>query len=65
MSGLTYETVSELVQQGGSLFFTAAFIVALAYAFWPRNRDTFKRAAHAALDDTPNDAPLHDETSHG
>ena len=51
MSHLSYETVSQLVQQGGSLFFTAAFIVAVAYALWPKNRDTFKRAARAALDD--------------
>ena len=51
MSKLSYETVSELVQQGGALYFTALFIVAVAYALWPKNKDTFERAARAALDD--------------
>jgi cytochrome c oxidase cbb3-type subunit 4 len=51
MKALTYETVSMLVQQGGSVYFTLLFLVAVAYACWPRNRETFDRAARMALDE--------------
>ena len=55
----TYQTVARIAQQGGSLYFMLLFLAACAYAFWPRNRDTFRKAARAALsqDDT-DDRPL-------
>ncbi len=56
---MTYETVSRIAQQGGSIYFLALFLVAAAYAFWPRNRDTFRRASRAALtQDDDRDQPL-------
>ena len=52
MSGrtMTYETMSRFAQQGGTLFFVLMFAAVLAYAFWPRNKETFAKAARAALD---------------
>lgn len=51
MSPLNYETVSSVVQQGGSIYFALMFIAGVVYALWPRNRETFQRAAQAALVD--------------
>jgi cytochrome c oxidase cbb3-type subunit 4 len=47
---MTYETVSRLVQQGGTIYFVLLFLGVLAYAFWPKNKATFDKAARAALD---------------
>ncbi len=47
---MTYETVSKLVQQGGTLYFALLFIGVCAYAFWPKNKEKFEKAARAALD---------------
>lgn len=59
MTGVTYEAVSRIAQQGGSLYFMAIFLVAVVYAFWPRNAPEFKRAAEAALaQDDVDDRPL-------
>ena len=56
---MTYETVSRIAQQGGSLYFMAIFLVAVVYAFWPRNAPEFKRAAESALAlDDVDDRPL-------
>jgi cytochrome c oxidase cbb3-type subunit 4 len=51
MSSLTYETVSTFVQQGGSVYFVLLFLGALAYALWPRNRETFDHAARMPLEE--------------
>lgn len=51
-----YETVSHFSQIGGLVMFVAMFIVALAYALWPKNADTFRAAAHQPLiDKEPSD----------
>jgi cytochrome c oxidase cbb3-type subunit 4 len=47
---MSYETVAKIVQQGGTLYFVLLFLVVLAYAFWPKNKETFRKAARAALD---------------
>jgi cytochrome c oxidase cbb3-type subunit 4 len=47
---MTYETVSKLVQQGGTVYFVLMFLAAGAYAFWPSKKEEFKKAARAALD---------------
>jgi cytochrome c oxidase cbb3-type subunit 4 len=47
---MTYETVSKLVQQGGTIYFAVMFVVVLVYAFWPKNKEKFEKAARAALD---------------
>ncbi len=48
---MSYETVSRFAQQGGAIYFTAMFVAALVYAFWPRNRDEFQKAARLPLDE--------------
>ena len=47
---MTYETVSKFVQQGGTIYFAVMFAVVLVYAFWPKNKEKFEKAARAALD---------------
>lgn len=47
----TYEAVSRLAQQGGSVYFLLLFAAVCAYAFWPRNKPEFDKAARAPLDD--------------
>jgi len=47
---MTYETVARWVQQGGTVYFTALFVAALAYALWPKKREEFEKAARAPLD---------------
>ena len=48
---MTYETVSRLVQQGGTIYFVLLFLGVCAYAFWPKNKDEFQRAARLPLDE--------------
>ena len=47
---MTYETVAKFVQQGGTIYFLAMFALASAYAFWPKKREEFEKAARAPLD---------------
>jgi len=49
---MTYETVAKIVQQGGTVYFILMFIAAAAYAFWPKKKAEFDKAARAALDET-------------
>jgi len=48
---MTYETVSKLAQQGGTLYFVVLFIAAFVYAFWPKNRSGFDHAARLPFDE--------------
>ncbi len=48
---MSYETVSRFAQQGGSVYFSVMFVVALVYALWPRNREQFHQAARLPLDE--------------
>lgn len=48
---MTHETISALVATGGLLFMVVAFIVVLIYALWPGNKDKFKAAARAPLEE--------------
>lgn len=50
MSGLSYELVARFAQQGGTIYFAAIFAAGVAYALWPRNGDTFRRAAQLPLE---------------
>ena len=47
---MTYETVSRAVQQGGTVYFAILFIAVCVYAFWPKNKAKFEKAARAPLD---------------
>ncbi len=48
---MTYETVSSIAPTIGLIFFIALFTGVVAYAFWPRNREKFRRAAKMPLDE--------------
>lgn len=48
---MNYESLSGFAQTWGLLYFVLLFAVALTYALWPSNKDTFKSAAHMPLDD--------------
>lgn len=51
-----YETLSSFAQTWGLGFFVLMFLVALAYALWPSNRDKFRDAARQPLiDKEPSD----------
>ncbi len=50
MSAITYETAARFAQQGGTLYFAAIFAAGVLYALWPRNRETFRRAAQLPLE---------------
>ena len=51
MNPMTYETVSKLAQQGGTIYFVVLFLAACLYAFWPRNKAKFDHAARLPLDE--------------
>ena len=48
---MSYETISRLAQQGGSLYFALIFLGVCVYAFWPKNKAEFDKAARAPLED--------------
>ena len=41
----TYHALARFAQSAGLLYFVAVFLSVCAYAFWPRNRSRFERAA--------------------
>jgi cytochrome c oxidase cbb3-type subunit 4 len=53
MSGFTYEAVARFAQQGGADYFAILFVYGAAYAFWPKNKEKFQRAARAPLNEEP------------
>ena len=57
---MEYEGWSSFAQVGGTLYFVAIFLAAVAYALWPRNGDKFKRAAQLPMNEKDNgdDRPL-------
>lgn len=55
MSGLSYETVAQFAQQGGTLYFGAVFAAGLIYALWPKHKQTFDRLARLPLDEDDSD----------
>ncbi len=46
---MTYALLSSFAQTGGLLYFVVLFLGVLAYALWPRNRESFDHAAHLPL----------------
>lgn len=51
-----YETLSSFAQTWGLGLFVGMFLVALSYALWPGNHDTFRKAAQQPLvDKDPSD----------
>jgi cytochrome c oxidase cbb3-type subunit 4 len=46
-----YYLLASIAQSVGVLYFMGMFLAVVAYALWPRNRETFDRAASVPLDD--------------
>jgi cytochrome c oxidase cbb3-type subunit 4 len=51
MERWAYEDVLAFAHSWGAVYFIAMFAAAFAYAWWPRNRSGFDRAAHIPLND--------------
>lgn len=46
-----YETLSSFAQTWGLGLFVLMFLVAVAYAVWPSNKEKFREAAHLPLEE--------------
>jgi len=46
-----YQFLASIAQSVGVLYFMGMFLAVVAYALWPRNRETFDRAASIPLQD--------------
>ena len=57
MSSVTYETKSQLVQQGGTVYFALLFVIGLIFALRPSKKATYQRAAHIPLEEDHDDVP--------
>lgn len=51
MSGLTYETVARIAQQGGLIYFGLIFLAGVLYALRPSKKAEFQNAARMPLED--------------
>jgi cytochrome c oxidase cbb3-type subunit 4 len=51
MERWAYEEVLAFTRSWDAVYFTAMFLVALAYAYWPKNKARFERAARLPLKD--------------
>ncbi|MBI1212625.1 MAG: CcoQ/FixQ family Cbb3-type cytochrome c oxidase assembly chaperone [Alphaproteobacteria bacterium] len=48
---MDYETVSTFAKSWGVVYFMLMFVAVCAYAFWPRNKEKFDRAANIPLNE--------------
>lgn len=46
-----YHFLASIAQSVGVIYFMGIFLAFVAYALWPRNRETFDRAALVPLED--------------
>lgn len=46
---MEYSTIAKIAQQGGTLYFVLIFVAGCVYAFLPRKKAEFERAAQAPL----------------
>lgn len=47
---MTYDSLSAFAQTWGLLYFVVIFGVAVAYALWPSNAKTFRKASQVPLE---------------
>lgn len=47
---MSYDQIAHFIKIGGTVVFTAVFVLAIIYAVWPGNRARFERAARLPLD---------------
>lgn len=48
---MTYQEISSLSQSWGLVLLVVMFLIAVAYALWPTNKDKFDKAAKSPLDE--------------
>ena len=48
---MDYQSFSAFSQSWGLVYLMALFLGVVCYAFWPRNKAKFDRAAHIPLDE--------------
>ena len=48
---MTHQEVANFAETWGMLFLFSMFVIAVIYALWPNNNETFSEAAHRPLDD--------------
>ena len=51
MGNWAYEDVLAFTRSWDAVYFTALFIAAAVYAYWPRNKAKFDQAARIPLED--------------
>ena len=49
MERWAYEDVLTFAQSWGAVYFTLMFLIAFAYAWWPKNRARFEKASYIPL----------------
>jgi cytochrome c oxidase cbb3-type subunit 4 len=47
---MDYDTIASFSRSYGTIYLMITFLALCAYAFWPRNKDKFDRAAQMPLD---------------
>jgi cytochrome c oxidase cbb3-type subunit IV len=47
----TYQTLAEIAQSAGLVYFVGIFLSVVIYALWPGNKAKFDSAAHVPLQD--------------
>lgn len=52
---MTYDQATHFAQTWGMALLVILFVGVVIYAFWPGNRDKFKRAAHTPLENEDDD----------
>ena len=64
VSAMTYDQIAHIIKIGGTVAFTAVFVIAIVYALWPKNKVRFDRAASLPLqdDDGPDLSDRGDQT---
>ena len=57
---MSYDSWSRFAQDWGTVYFVVIFLIAAGYALWPRNANTFKRAARLPITEQEqgDDRPL-------
>ncbi|MEZ5758108.1 MAG: cbb3-type cytochrome c oxidase subunit 3 [Emcibacteraceae bacterium] len=48
---MTFQEISSFSQSWGAVFLMTMFVIAVAYALWPSNKEKFDNAAKSLLDE--------------
>ncbi|MBO6825982.1 MAG: cbb3-type cytochrome c oxidase subunit 3 [Sneathiella sp.] len=48
---MSFQEVSQFAQTYGLVYLVVLFLIVVAYALWPKNKDKFDKAAHIPLEE--------------